>query len=232
MPAGAASMPRLSIIIPVLNEAPLITGTLAGLQTLRNRGHEIICVDGGSEDDTGELARPYVDRLLVTAPGRARQMNAGAAACGGDVLLFLHADTLLPANADRELLAGLRDSGRHWGRFDVRLSGGQAAFRIIERAMNLRSRWTGIATGDQAIFIERSLWERIGGYPDIPLMEDVALSKALKAHGPPLCLRRRVVAASRRWERHGVVRTVLTMWCLRAAFALGVDPDRLRRAYD
>ncbi|MBW3572964.1 MAG: TIGR04283 family arsenosugar biosynthesis glycosyltransferase [Gemmatimonadetes bacterium] len=221
----------ISIIIPALNEAPGIAETLRVLQPMRARGHQVIVVDGGSTDRTAEIAAPLADRVIVSQPGRARQQNAGADAATGGVLLFLHADTVLPPGADERVVDGLTSSGRGWGRFDVRLSGRHPALRMVERMMNLRSRLTGIATGDQAIFARRDWFHRAGGFPLIPLMEDVALCTLLRRMGPPLCLRERVLTSSRRWEARGVLRTVLLMWRLRAAYALGADPARLAARY-
>jgi rSAM/selenodomain-associated transferase 2 len=226
-----AALTRISIIIPALNEAAGIVETLRPLQPLRARGHEVILVDGGSADATVEIARPLADRVIASEPGRARQQNAGAEGADGNVLLFLHADTLLPPDADRLVIDGLMATGRGWGRFDVRLSGRAPALRMVERMMNLRSRATGIATGDQAIFVRRDWFRRAGGFPQIPLMEDVALSTALRRIGPPLCLRERVLTSSRRWEERGVLRTILLMWRLRAEYALGADPVRLADRY-
>ena len=222
---------RMSIIIPALDEAAGIRDTLAPLQALRARGHEVVVVDGGSTDGTPELARALADQVIVSDRGRARQQNAGAAAAAGDVLLFLHADTRLPAGADALVLDGLRAAGRGWGRFDVRLSGAHPMLRVVERMMAVRSRLTGIATGDQAIFVRRDWFARAGGFPDIPLMEDVALSGTLRGMGRPLCLRARVVTSSRRWEQRGVWRTIWLMWRLRLEFALGADPARLADRY-
>lgn len=222
---------RISIIIPALDEAAGIRDTLAPLQPLRARGHEVVVVDGGSADGTPELARPLADQVIASERGRARQQNAGAAVAAGGVLLFLHADTRLPKGADALVLDGLRATGRGWGRFDVRLSGAHPMLRVVERMMGARSRLTGIATGDQAIFVRRDWFARAGGFPRMPLMEDVALSKTLRAMGPPLCLRERVVTSSRRWEERGVWRTIGLMWRLRLEFALGADPARLAERY-
>ncbi|HEY0024871.1 MAG TPA: TIGR04283 family arsenosugar biosynthesis glycosyltransferase [Longimicrobium sp.] len=224
-------MPRISIIIPALNEAAAFPATLAPLQQLRARGHEVVVVDGGSVDGTPEVARPMADQVIASPRGRAAQQNAGAAVATGDVLLFLHADTLLPPDADHLVLGGLRTTGRGWGRFDVRLSGAAPGLRVVERMIGLRSRVTGIATGDQAIFVRADWFRRAGGFPAIPLMEDVALSTALKRLGPPLCLRERVTTSSRRWEERGIARTILLMWRLRLAYALGADPARLADRY-
>ncbi len=222
---------KLSIIIPVLNEGERLRGAVNALRPLRVNGHEVIVVDGGSADDMPAIAGSLADRTLTGPRGRALQMNAGAQAAGGDILLFLHADTLLPPGADRLIIDGLSKSGRTWGRFNVRLAGRHPLLRVIGIAMNLRSRLTGIMTGDQAIFVRRDLFERIGGYPEIALMEDVALSKRLKRAGPPLCLKAKVLTSSRRWREHGIVRTMLTMWRLRLAYSLGADPERLARRY-
>ncbi len=221
----------LSIIIPVLNEAAGIAETLAALQPLRARGCEVIMADGGSTDGSPELARPLADRVVTSPRGRARQQNAGAAAATGGVLLFLHADTRLPPDADRLVIDGLRESGRGWGRFDVRLTGRHPMLRVIERMIGARSRLSGIATGDQAIFVRREWFARAGGFPGIPLMEDVGLSKALKRLGPPLCLRETVTTSSRRWEERGVWRTMGLMWRLRLEFWRGADPERLAERY-
>jgi rSAM/selenodomain-associated transferase 2 len=219
----------LSIVVPVLNEADGIAAALAALAPLRGRGAEAIVVDGGSTDDTVLRAHPLATRIIGARRGRATQMNAGAAAARGDVLLFLHADTRLPDGADRLIADGLARAGRAWGRFDVQFTGG--ALPLIARTMNLRSRATGIATGDQAIFVTRDAFARSGGFPDIALMEDIALSARLKRLSRPLCLAARVTTSPRRWQRHGVVRTVLLMWRLRLAYSLGARPDALARAY-
>lgn len=229
MPAAAPA--RISIIIPALNEAAGIEQTLRPLQPLRARGHQVIVADGGSTDATVEIAGPLADRVIASERGRALQQNAGARAATGDILLFLHADTLLPPDADRLIIDGLAAAGRGWGRFDVRLSGRHPLLRVVERMMNLRSRATGIATGDQAIFVRCEWFARAGGFPPIPLMEDVTLSAALRRMGPPLCPRERVVTSSRRWEERGILRTILLMWRLRAAYALGADPARLAERY-
>lgn len=222
---------RLSIVIPALDEAACIAEALRPLQAMRARGHEVIVVDGGSADGTAEVARPLADRVLTAPRGRARQQNAGAAAATGATLLFLHADTRLPAEADRLVLEGLARSGRGWGRFDLRLSGARTAFRFLEWTINLRSRLSAIATGDQSIFVRRERFLAAGGFPDLPLMEDVALSTALRRAGRPLRLRPPVVTSSRRWEQRGIARTVVLMWRLRLEFALGADPARLARLY-
>lgn len=224
-------MLRLSIIVPVLDEAAGIAATLAALAPFRARGAEVIVVDGGSRDETVQRARPLADRVLDAPRGRASQMNAGAAAALGDVLLFLHADTVLPDEADGLLLYGLADTGRAWGRFDVAIEGRNPLLRIVSSLMNWRSQITGIATGDQAIFVTREAFVRASGFPDIPLMEDIALSKALKRIGRPLCLAVRVRTSGRRWIENGVVRTVLRMWRLRFDYWRGAEPAALARRY-
>ncbi len=222
----------LSIIVPVLDEARAIGPTLAALQALRGQGAEVIVVDGGSRDATAALAAPLADRVMAAPRGRAAQMNAGAHAARGEVLLFLHADTLLPAAAAADLAGELDRHGRVWGRFDVAIDARGALLALVGWFMNARSRLTGIATGDQAIFVRASAFAAAGGFPEIPLMEDVALSKALKRQSPPLCLRDRVVTSARRWKRHGTLNTIFLMWRLRLAYALGADPQRLARRYD
>lgn len=224
-------MPFISIVVPALDEAVGIAATLAPLQALRARGHEVLVVDGGSTDGTPELAAPLADRVLRSARGRARQQNAGAREARGGVLLFLHADTRLPPGADRMVLDGLARSGRGWGRFDVRLTGRAPLLRVVERMISLRSRLGGIATGDQAIFVRREWFRDAGGFPEIPLMEDVALSRALLRRGRPLCLREPVLTSSRRWETRGIWRTILLMWRLRLEYRLGADPERLATRY-
>ncbi|MGA7800882.1 MAG: TIGR04283 family arsenosugar biosynthesis glycosyltransferase [Gammaproteobacteria bacterium] len=224
-------MKKLSVIVPALNEAPRIRDTLVCLQPLRERGHEVLVVDGGSMDGTPELAADLSDRVLSAPRGRARQMRAGVDAATGDVLWFVHADTQVPVDADTRILATLAQSGRHWGRFDVSLTGRHLLLPVVAAAMNWRSRLTGVATGDQGLFVTRALYDGVGGFPDIALMEDVALSGRLKEQGRPVCLRSRLVTSGRRWERDGLVRTVLVMWRLRLAYALGADPAHLARRY-
>ena len=221
---------KISIIVPALNEADGITAMLAGLAPLRNRGHEVIVVDGGSSDDPAW--RRAADRVASAARGRSSQMNAGAALARGEVLLFLHADTRLPEDADARILQGLAASGRAWGRFDVRIESASLCLPVIARFMNLRSRATGIATGDQAIFVRREAFERSGGFPPLELMEDIALSRSLKHVSRPLCLADKAVTSGRRWERRGVLRTVLLMAWLRLAFFFGAAPAKLARLYD
>ncbi|MBK7675501.1 TIGR04283 family arsenosugar biosynthesis glycosyltransferase [Accumulibacter sp.] len=222
--------PFLSLILPVLNEAATVPAQLAALQGLRTRGTELIVVDGGSDDGTADLARPAVDRVLAAPRGRAAQMNVGAKASRGQVLLFLHADTTLPPAAD-DLIRSAIAAGAAWGRFDVRIDGHQPLLRAVERMMNWRSRWSSIATGDQAIFVRREAFERVDGYPELPLMEDIALSKRLKRLALPACLREPVITSGRRWEKHGVLRTILLMWRLRASYFLGADPQQLAIRY-
>ncbi len=221
---------KLSIVMPVFDEAAEIEAALTALAPYRRRGVEIIVVDGGSLDRTRELACPLADRVLSASRGRAAQMNAGAAAAQGDVLLFLHADTRLPEGADRLVLDGLARSGRAWGRFDLRIDGG-GLLRVVAMMMNARSRLTGIATGDQALFVTRAAFDSVGGFPPIALMEDVALSVRLKRIGRPCALRARVTTSARRWRQHGTLRTVLLMWRLRLAYFLGADPAKLARRY-
>ena len=223
-------MVHFSIIIPVLNEASAIRQTLQRLQPSRQRGVEIILVDGGSFDNTPALAKPLADQVISASKGRAQQMNRGARAASGEYLLFLHADTQLPDHW-LSILADVCERSAAWGRFDVRLSGRHWLLRVIEAMMNWRSRVTGIATGDQAIFVRRELFERVGGFPDIALMEDIVLSRRLKSCAAPVSLRDKVVTSSRRWEENGIVKTVLLMWWLRMRFYFGADPNRLARIY-
>jgi rSAM/selenodomain-associated transferase 2 len=220
----------LSIIMPVLNEAADIEAALRALAPFRARGVELIVADGGSSDRTADLAASLADRVITAPRGRAAQMNAGAAVATGDVLLFLHADTQLSADADRLVRDGLDASRRIWGRFDVRIEGG-GLLGIVAAMMNARSRLTGIATGDQAMFMTVAAFEAVGGFPQIALMEDVALSSRLKRLGHPLALRAHVITSGRRWRKHGLLRTVMLMWRLRLAYFLGADPAKLARAY-
>jgi rSAM/selenodomain-associated transferase 2 len=222
---------RLSIVIPVLNEVDGIEPFLRSLQSLRGEGHEIIVANGNAQDGTAKRAAPFADQVVQCRRGRAAQMNAGAAAARGDVLLFLHADCHLPNNGVTLILHGLSNQKRRWGRFDVRLSGDRFMFRVIEWFMNTRSRWTHICTGDQGIFIERALFTAIGGFPAIPLMEDIAISRRLKQIAPPLCLKAKIVTSSRRWDKNGLWRTIWLMWRLRYAYWRGVDPQLLANIY-
>jgi rSAM/selenodomain-associated transferase 2 len=224
-------MAHLSIIMPVLNEGEGIAAALDALVDLRTLGAELIVVDGGSQDATVQRARMRADRVVLGPRGRALQMNAGAEKATGDVLLFLHADTRLPSMAEMLVLDELARSGRDWGRFDVKIAGRSPLLRIVGLMMNLRSRITGIATGDQAIFVKRDTFQKVGGFPPIPLMEDIALSKALKRIGRPLCIRQRAVTSGRRWDKEGVLRTVVLMWRLRLAYSFGADPAMLARRY-
>ena len=221
----------LSIIVPMLNEAAGIETTLRLLAPLRARGAEVIVADGGSTDASVALASALADAVVHAPRGRAVQMNAGAAAARGEVLLFLHADTLLPADADARVLQGL-DGGQHaWGRFDVEISGRSPMLPVIAAMMNLRSRLSGIATGDQAIFVRRAAFVAAGGFPAQPLMEDIELSRRLKAHSAPLCLAQRVTTSGRRWETRGVWRTIFLMWRLRLRYSLGTGAETLVKEY-
>jgi rSAM/selenodomain-associated transferase 2 len=221
---------KISIVVPALDEAASIAETLAPMQPMRASGHEVIVVDGGSSDNTVACASPLADRVVGAARGRARQMNAGAAQATGKVLWFVHADTRLPPAAAERVASALA-AGRSWGRFDVRLSGRASLLRAVERAMNWRSRLSGICTGDQAMFVRRDVFQAAGGFPDIALMEDIALSKRLKRYSRPACVPAAVTTSSRRWERQGVLCTILRMWALRLGYFLGVSPSRLLRLY-
>jgi rSAM/selenodomain-associated transferase 2 len=222
-------MRRLTIVVPVLDEAAIITAALQALAPLRARGAEVVVVDSGSGDGTPALAAPLADRVIAASQGRGAPMNAGAAFGSGDALLFLHADTVLPNNADGLIAAALDQ--RAWGRFDLRIAGGHPFLAVVARMINWRSRLTGIATGDQAIFVSRTAFEAVGGFPDLPLMEDIALSQRLKRLCRPYCVGTPAVTSGRRWEYHGVCRTVLLMWRLRLAYYLGVAPAHLAAQY-
>jgi rSAM/selenodomain-associated transferase 2 len=223
-------MGRLTIVIPALNEAAIIVAALQALAPLRARGAEIIVADGGSRDGTAALAAPFADRVITVRRGRGAAMNAGAALGTGDALLFLHVDTALPDNADRLIDAAL--ARRAWGRFDLRIAGSHPLFAVIARLINWRSRATGIATGDQAIFVSRKAFEAVGGFPDLPLMEDIAIARRLKRLCRPFCIATPAITSGRRWEHNGVVRTILLMWRLRLSYYLGVEPALLAALYD
>ncbi|MCG7201466.1 TIGR04283 family arsenosugar biosynthesis glycosyltransferase [Marinobacter pelagius] len=220
----------LSVIVPVWQEAGTIVKTLQALQPLRDSGHEVIVVDAGSPDATAELAHAWCDRVVASGKGRAVQMNAGASVAQGNVLLFLHADTRLPGSALVEL-ERFRQSRCGWGRFDVTLSGRRPLFRVIAWFMNRRSRLTGICTGDQAIFVRQDVFEALGGFHEIPLMEDVELSRRLRLVSRPFCIADPVVTDSRRWEQNGPWRTILLMWRLRWRYWRGDSPESLAQAY-
>ena len=230
---------KVSVIIPVLNEQIAVQEMLPAMQWVRESGHELIVVDGGSTDDSLSLAKKYSDAVVISSRGRAAQMNAGAGSATGDVLLFLHIDTVLPLDGINKILTSLHSHNNQingrvkevWGRFDVRLSGDHFMFRVIEFMMNWRSRVTGIATGDQAIFITKELFVKVGGYLEIPLMEDVEICRRLKKIRKPVCIQDRVITSSRRWEVSGIYRTVFLMWRLRLSYWMGVDPVRLAKQY-
>jgi len=226
---------RLAVIVPMLNEERAIADTLARLAPLRARGALVVAVDGGSTDHTVERARAAADHVLAAPRGQALQMNVGArhalADPAVDTLLFLHADTRLPDDADREIRAACAGRTTAWGRFDVRIEGASPALALVAAMMNLRSRVTCVCTGDQCLFATRALFDTLGGYAELPLMEDIEFSRRARRVARPVALRARVTTSGRRWERHGVVRTVLLMWRLRLAYFLGADPARLAAAY-
>ena len=222
---------RIAVIVPTLNEAEVIEAALASLQPFRAAGNRVVVVDGDSADRTAALAAPLADAVVASARGRARQMNAGASAIAADAYLFLHADTTLPEGAADAVATALGAGMCVWGRFDVAIAGRSRWLPLIAATMNLRSRLTGIATGDQAIFVTREAFQSVGGYPKQPLMEDVELSRSLRRIGAPACLRATVLTSGRRWERNGVWRTILLMWRLRALYWLGVSPNRLARRW-
>ncbi|MCT0198650.1 TIGR04283 family arsenosugar biosynthesis glycosyltransferase [Synechococcus sp. CS-1325] len=220
----------MSVIIPVLDEAGEIGLLLPHWRALREAGAELVVVDGGSADATVSLIERGGFAVLTAPRGRARQMNAGAASARGGLLIFLHADTRLPA-AGLDLVRQALRGCHGWGRFDLELDGGGWRLRLVAALINVRSRLSGIATGDQAIFISRQCFEAIGGFPDQPLMEDIELSARLRRRSSPVCLRAKVVTSSRRWRRHGITRTIVTMWWLRLAYACGVPSSMLARFY-
>ncbi|MFV2059819.1 MAG: TIGR04283 family arsenosugar biosynthesis glycosyltransferase [Gammaproteobacteria bacterium] len=220
----------ISFIIPVLNEEKTIVSFLKGMQYYRQNGHEIILVDGGSDDNTVTLAQHYVDQSLVSKPGRAYQMNLGAKRAKNTVFVFLHSDTKLPEAADISILKSL-SSQNNWGRFNVNLRDQNFIFRIIETMMNLRSKYTLIATGDQGIFITKEAFFSVNGFPEIPLMEDIAISKKLRQRYSCACLSDKVSTSSRRWQEHGIIKTILLMWMLRFLYFIGISPNKLVELY-
>lgn len=222
--------PALSIVMPVLNEAAGLEATLRQLVPLRDRGVQLVVADGGSDDATAAIAARWADQVVVAPRGRARQMNAGAGAAQGDVLLFLHADTTLAAQADAWIAQSIQ-RGALWGRFDVRIAGTPWMLRIVAALMNVRSRWTGIATGDQGIFVRRDVFMAMDGFADLALMEDIELSRRLRIIGRPACLRAKVTTSGRRWEARGVWRTIFLMWRLRWRYWRGESPLSLARDY-
>ena len=222
---------RLAIVMPALDEATGIVAALRALAPLRQRGVEVIVADGGSRDGTAELAGPWADRVLLAPRGRARQMNAGAASTQAEWLLFLHADTRLPADADLRVRLALQEARAEWGRFDVRIDGRSLLLPLVARMMNLRSRLTGIATGDQALFMRRSAFDAVGGFPDQPLMEDVEISRRLRQRSRPLCLDGPAHTSGRRWDQRGAWRTIVLMWRLRWLYWRGASADQLARLY-
>jgi rSAM/selenodomain-associated transferase 2 len=223
---------QLSIIIPTLNEVRTIEFFLQRLSALRKRGAEVIIVDGGSDEGTLEIARRFSDQTLSSPPGRAVQMNAGAALAKGQILLFLHADSVLPEDTDHLITQALKKTARVWGRFDIRIDSAHPVLRIVAMMINLRTRMTGIATGDQAIFVRSEIFNSIGGYPTIALMEDIALSKLLLAKSKPVSIDARVTTSARRWTKNGIFRTIILMWRLRLCYFFGTDPKRLAHLYE
>jgi len=227
---------KLSIIIPCLNEAENIFKTLSHLQSLRRRGHEVILSDGGSLDDTLKLSQSLVDHCISSAAGRAIQMNSGAKIANGDILCFLHADTIAPENIDQLILNSMQNTASinqiSWGFFSIRLSSTRWPFRVIEWFINQRSCISHIATGDQGIFIYKNLFNNISGFAKITLMEDINFSKRLKKISRPICIKNNtLITSSRRWEKHGIIRTVVLMWKLRLAYFLGINANTLAKVY-
>ena len=221
----------ISLVLPVRNEAGLIREQLQRMQCYRAKGHEIIVIDGGSVDATVEQTTGLVDRCEVCAAGRSNQMNQGASGAKGDILLFLHVDTELPMNADELICKALLDHNSRWGWFDVKLSKPQIRFRIVASMMNLRARLTSVPTGDQALFVQRSLFQEVGGFPHLALMEDIAIIKRLRCQERPASPAGLVITSSRRWEENGLISTILLMWKLRFFYFIGMKPQRLRDMY-
>ena len=222
---------KLSIIIPTLNEADKIEQHLSKLQVLRQHGHEVIVVDGGSLDDTVSLVASLCDQVCQSQQSRSIQMNCGAKVASGECFVFLHADTVLPDNI-LEYFSSINNIESKWGRFDIHLSGRNWLFRIIESCMNSRSSFTGIVTGDQVMFIGEELFNRVGGYPEIALMEDIAISTLLIKFAKPIRIREKVISSSRRWEKNGIVKTIIKMWGLRLLYFFHYDTNKLAKLYE
>lgn len=220
----------ITVIIPTLNEESAIAQTVRHTASL---GFDhILVVDGGSCDQTRALADGLgLARVLTAQPGRARQLNTAAKISRGDILLFLHADTLLPDTAKQNIESALADPVIVGGRFDVRFDSPSTWGRVISRFMNLRSRLTRISTGDQAMFVRRNIFEQLGGFSEIPIMEDIEFSTRLKRTGPTRALRETVTTSFRRWEQQGALRTILLMWTLRFLYWMGVSPEHLAHLY-
>ncbi|MEM7467181.1 MAG: TIGR04283 family arsenosugar biosynthesis glycosyltransferase [Pseudomonadota bacterium] len=223
--------PKLSVIVPVLNEVDKIGAMLNTWQHRRNDGIEIIVVDGGSQDGTEKLVAGYVDAFYVSNRGRACQMNHGASYARGDTLLFLHADTEMPESAFRSLMMFCESNDDGWGFFPIAFDNSALAYKIIAFFMNVRTRLTSVSTGDQCQFVSAELFHRVGRFEEIPLMEDVSLSKRMRSVAKPTILPFKVCTAARRWETKGILTTVLLMWLLRLAYFLGVSPEKLHKAY-
>ncbi len=221
--------PQISIIIPTLNEGKNLSKLISNLAAWRQLGDEVIVVDGGSTDDTVEQAQT-ADTVIRVGRGRGIQMNKGARIGRGRILLFLHADSKVQFFAREDILSSC-NKGSNWGYFGVRIDGTGLLFRIIERGMSIRSRWTGIATGDQGIFVTKDLFARAGGFKNIPLMEDIDLSERLCAQERPAVCRTVITTSARRWKKGGILRTILMMWCLRLAWFFGMSPTKLARIY-
>ncbi len=224
-------MPLVSIIVPVLNESASIEKTLTYLKPALQHGHELIIVDGGSSDDTLEKCKQYTDRIFSSPKGRAMQMNLGANRASNNILVFLHADTQVPQNFTECIVNSLMSKQYYWGFFKVKLSGKHLVLKLISYFMNLRSCLSGIATGDQAIFISKTLFETINGFKEIPLMEDIELSRLLKKHSRPCCINSCVTTSSRKWENEGVLKTVYLMWKIRLLYFFGMSSDKLVKIY-
>ena len=231
MAVAADKRTRISVIVPALNEAGTVQNTLRALQPLRTRGHEVIVVDGGSTDDTVSCCRPLADRVIRSSRGRARQMQAGTLQAQGDIFWFLHADTVPPQDADLAILHALQHTRHSWGHFDVRFQERDFLLTLIAAAMNRRAHLSRIATGDQGLFVTRGLFERSNGFQQVPLMEDIALSRSLKRQTPPARIARKLTTSARRWKQEGILTTVLLMWSLRLAYFLGASPATLARYY-
>lgn len=217
--------------MPILNEAAGLPAILAQLLDYQKHNCEVLLVDGGSLDDSVAIGRSAGFPVLISTRGRAAQMNTGAQAAKGEFLLFLHADTVLPPSADQIVFKAFEQDDRHWGRFNVRIIGSSPMLKVVAWMMNQRSAWSGIATGDQAIFVRRNVFQSVGGFPEQALMEDIEFSKRIKSKSRPICLYQKVSTSGRRWETEGVWRTIILMWRLRLAYFLGADPEKLAERY-
>lgn len=222
------TLPTISVVIPILNEARILEKTLDQLQSELG-DHELIIVDGGSTDSSVRIAEKY-GKVVLSACGRAKQLNTGAAAATGDILIFLHADIWLEPGAFAAVATALA-SGYVGGGFRQKIDGKRVLYRLIEIAGNIRGRYLNVFYGDSGIFLARTDFEKIGGFPDVPILEEMEFSKRLRQLGKPTLLTPCIHISARRWEASGIVRTTLNNWLITALYFLGASPEKLARLY-